>query len=104
MNHLHCDELEEDGHVWAYRKILSHASPFTKQDPQHQGSSYNLMVEWENGDISEEPLNWMIKENPIPVAQYAIEADMLDTPGWKQLKRLAKREKLLTRLIKQAKL
>ena len=62
------------------------------------------MVEWENGDISEEPLNWMIKENPIPVAQYAIESDMLDTPGGKQLKRLAKREKLLTRLIKQAKL
>ena len=44
------------------------------------------MVEWENGDISEEPLNWMIKENPIPVAQYAIESDMLDTPGWMQLK------------------
>ena len=27
MNYLHCDELEEDGHVWAYRRILSHATP-----------------------------------------------------------------------------
>ena len=68
MNYLHRDELEEDGHVWAYRKILSHAGPFTSKDPQHRGSSYNLMVEWENGDISEEPLNWMIKENPIQLS------------------------------------
>ena len=35
MNYLHRDELEEDGHVWAYRKILSHAGPFTNKDPQH---------------------------------------------------------------------
>ena len=33
MNYLHCDELEEDGHLWAYRKILSHAGPFTSKDP-----------------------------------------------------------------------
>ena len=72
MNYLHPDELEEDGHVWAYRKILSHAGLFTSKDPQHRGSSFNSMVEWENGNISEEPLNWMIKEYPIPVAQYAI--------------------------------
>ena len=46
----------------------------------------------------------MIKENAIPIAQYAKENNILNTPGWKSLKKIAKREKLLERLVNQAKL
>ena len=37
-------------------------------------------------------------------ALYAKENGLLDTPGWKQFKRIAKREKVLTRMLNQAKL
>ena len=104
MNYLHRDELDEEGHIWSYRKILAHSGPFTNKDKEHKGSSYNVLIEWENGDVTEEPLNWMIKENAIPIAQYAKENNLLNTPGWKSLKKIAKREKLLERLVNQAKL
>ena len=99
MNYLHRDELDEEGHIWSYRKILAHTGPFTNKDKEHKGSSYNVLIEWENGDITEEPLNWMIKENAIPIAQYAKENNLLNTPGWKSLKKIARREKLLERLV-----
>ena len=104
MNYLHRDELEEDGQIWSYRKILSHSGPFSNKDKEWKGSSYNVLVEWENGDITEMQHGWMIKENEIPMTHYAIENNLLDTPGWKILKRVARREKLLTRLTNQAKL
>ena len=104
MNYLHRDELDEEGHIWSYRKVLAHTGPFTNKDKEYKGSSYNVLIEWENGDVTEEPLNWMIKENAIPIAQYAKENNLLNTPGWKSLKKIPKREKLLERLVNQAKL
>ena len=46
----------------------------------------------------------MIKENAIPIAQYGKEKNLLNTSGWKSLKNIARREKLLERLVNQAKL
>ena len=57
-----------------------------------------------NGEISFEPLNLMIADDEVTVAKYAKDNDMLDTPGWKALKRLANRTIKLTCLINQAKL
>ena len=74
------------------RKVLAHTGPFTNKDKEHKGSSYNVLIEWENGDITEEPLNWMIKENAMPIAQYVKEKDLLDTPGWKLFGRWARHQ------------
>ena len=46
----------------------------------------------------------MMADNPVTVARCAKENDILDTEGWRKLKRMAKREKMLTRLVNQAKL
>ena len=62
------------------------------------------MVEWENGELTYEPLELMIKDDPISVAQYASEKNLLELPGWKRLRRYTKNKKKLKRMVKQAKL
>jgi len=51
-----------------------------------------------------EPLDVIAKDDPVTCAVYAKEHGLLDTPGWKQFKRIAKRSKRLIRMVRQAKL
>ena len=48
------------------------------------------MVEWESGEVTYEPLTLISKDDPITCAVYAKKHDLLDTTGWKHLKRYAK--------------
>jgi len=43
-------------------------------------------------------------DDPVTCAEYARTHDLLDTPGWKRFRRLAKNEKKIKRMINQAKL
>ena len=104
MNYIYREQSQEDGKLWNYRRVLAHRGPLTPADKGYKHSKYNVSIEWENGEITEEALSWMIRENPIPMAEYARDNNLLDTEGWRQLRRIAKREKLLDRLVKQAKL
>jgi hypothetical protein len=36
--------------VWQFQRILSHQGPLKPMHPDHNGSSYNVLVEWENGE------------------------------------------------------
>ena len=83
---------------------MSHQGPLHTRHPDYKGSSYNVMIEWENGEISSEPLHVIAKDDPVSVAVYAKENDLLDTPGWKRHKAIAKRHKKYIRFINQAKL
>jgi hypothetical protein len=63
-----------------------------------------LLVEWENGEITTEPLSVIAADDPVTCAVYAREHELLDVEGWKRFQNLAKREKHFLRLIKQAKM
>jgi hypothetical protein len=45
----------------------------------------------------------MIKDDPVPVASYATDNNLLDTPGWKRIKHVARSKKRLNRMINQTK-
>ena len=79
--------------LWKFRRIVSHEGPLRPTDRNYNGSKYNVIVKWENGEITPEPLSIIAANNPVTCAIYTKENDLLDTPGWKQLKRLAKRAK-----------
>ena len=104
MNHLHQDQLEDDGSTWKYQNVLGHQGPLTHGDPHCKGSKCNVEIEWENGEITFEPLGSIKEDDPITMAQCAKAQNPLDPDGWKSLKRFANREKKLQRLIRQAKL
>ncbi len=107
--------------VWKFKRILDHVGPLTAakhsagkdgEKWHYQGSSYNVQVEWETGEIDWRPLYtprtkvgvW--HTDPVTVAIYASQNGLLDKPGWKLpgLKRLAKTQKRLVRIANQAKL
>ena len=57
-------------------------------------------MSWLNGSLGEityEPLALISKDDPITCAVYAKKHDLLDTTGWKHLKRYAKTSKRLIR-------
>jgi hypothetical protein len=103
-------EEQEDIHngntdtVWAFKQIKAHFGPLKLQHPDYKGSSYNLLIEWDDGSETLEPLDIMIKDDPLSVATYAHENNLLDTTGWKRIKNIATNQNKLNKMIIQANL
>ena len=72
--------------------------------PQYKGSKYNVKTEWENGEITHEPLDIIAKDDPVTCAIYARENNLLEILGWKRFQSIAKREKKMIHMANQAKL
>jgi hypothetical protein len=87
-----------------FKHIVGHKGPFRTSDPEYKGSRYNVLVEWENGEITSEPLNIFGKDNPVTCAVYAREHGLLGEEGWKQLKGIVKREKKMLRMVNQSRI
>ena len=87
------DAEEDPDSLFKFRDIVAHQGPLESTDPNHKGSKYNVMVERESGEVTYEPLTLISKDDPITCAVYAKKHDLLDTTGWKHLKRYAKTSK-----------
>ena len=101
------DYIEKDADdpvYWKFKRIIAHEGPLHQEHPSYNGSKWNVMVEWENGEVTSEPLTIIANDDPASCAQYALNNDLLYTEGWRQFRRLAKNMKKLTRQINQAKL
>ena len=72
--------------VWNYTRIVGHRGPLSYISPGYKGSRWNVIIEWENGDTSEEPLSTLATDNPVTCAIYAEHNGLLDTHGWKQFR------------------
>jgi hypothetical protein len=102
LDHIQRDE--EGTTVWKFKRITAHEGPLKDNHPNYKGSKYNVMVEWETGEITSEPLSIIAADDPVTCAIYARENGLLDKEGWKRFKRLARREKKMLRMVNQAKL
>ena len=100
----HITQQEDDKILWKFCRIVAHEGPLTDKDPTYKGSSYNIMIKWETGEITSEPLTIAAADDPVTCALYARDNDLLDLPGWKRFKSIAKRQKKLLRMANQAKL
>jgi hypothetical protein len=67
---------------------------------EYNGSQCNVLIEWESGDITSEPLKIVAVDDPVSCSIYARENE----PGWKRFKHIAKQEKKFTCIINQDKL
>ena len=109
LSNLIEDQHEKELHApesatWAFKSLNGHEGPISPSSKRYKGSSYNVLVHWEDGSETFEPLSVMAKEDPLTCALYAKDHDLLDTPGWKSLKRIASREVKFSRMVKQAQL
>ena len=98
------DAEEDPDSLFKFRDIVAHQGPLESTDPNHKGSKYNVMVEWESGEVTYKPLTLISKDDPITCAVYAKKHDLLNTTGWKHLKRYAKTSKRLIRAVKQSRI
>ena len=98
------DAEEDSDSLFKFRDIVAHQGPPESTDPDQKGSKYNVMVEWESGEVTYEPLTLISKDGPITCAVYAKKHDLLDTTGWKHLKRYARTSKRLIRAVKQSRI
>jgi hypothetical protein len=64
---------ENDAIVWRFRHIVGHQGPLLWHDKDYNGSRFNLLVEWENGEITTEPLSVIAADDPVTCAVYARE-------------------------------
>ena len=98
------DAEQDPDSLFKFRDIVAHQGPLESTDPDQKGGKYNVMVEWESGEVTYEPLTLISKDDPITCAVYAKKHDLLDTTGWKHLKRYAKTSKRLIRAVKQSRI
>ena len=107
------DYIEQDDSwdgVWKFQEILDHKI-VKPNDKEYRGSRYNVLVRWETGETTWEPLttknkDGVYEQDPVTVAIYADKHQLLNTPGWKLpgLRKYAKTQKRLLRFANQAKL
>ncbi len=90
--------------LYHFRGIIGHQGPLDSKHPNWKKSKYNILVEWETGEKTYEPLLAFIKDDPVTCAQYAKANDLLHLDEWKKLRTLARRAKVLSRAILQSKL
>ena len=98
------DAEEDPDSLFKFKDIVAHQGPLESTDPDHKESKYKVMVDWESGEVTYEPLALISKDDPITCAVYAKKHDLLDTTGWKHLKRYAKTSKRLIRAVKQSRI
>ena len=84
------DAEEDPDSLFRFRDIVAHQGP--------------LEVEWESGEATYEPLTLISKDDQNTCADYAKKHDLLDTTGWKHLKRYAKTSKRLIRAVQQSRI
>ena len=89
---------------WSFKDIIAHQGPLTKEDPHYKGSSYNVMIKWDTGETSYESLSLVVEDDPLSCAVYAKRHGLLNTPGWKHLKKYVRTNRRLLRAAKQSKI
>ena len=82
---------------------------FSFQDiPDHRlikgyNSSYEVLVNWEYGSVTWEPVLVMRRNDPIYLSKYEHDNHLIYKHGWKQLRLYVKNNKKMNRLLKAAK-
>ena len=46
------DTGQLDNGLYKFKCIKDHRGPYTSSDPEHLGSSYHLLIEWETGEMT----------------------------------------------------
>jgi len=82
--------------VWIYKTVLDHRKT--------KNGKFEVKVQWEDDQVSWEPLSTLATDDPVFMAQYALDNDLLSTPGWKRFRRYGKSKKKMNRLVRQSKL
>ena len=97
-------DMGTDQELYRFRAIIGVQGPLFCIRSRLERKQYNVQVEWETGEITFEPLSIIAADDPVTCVAYAKENDLLALEGWCRFRRLAKKNKVLVRAIKQSKI
>ena len=83
---------------------MAHEGPLTQNHHSYKGSRYNVLIEWENGEVTSELLSSIATDDPVTRAIYAKDNGHLHLPGWKHFKSMVKTHQKFIRTVNEAKL
>ena len=75
VNYLYLDK--ESDNLWQFKDTFSHEAPLSQGHKNYKRSKYNLMIKWENNEVTSMPLSQLAKGDPVSCAQYALDNDLL---------------------------
>ena len=84
--------VDPDDQYWMFDEVKDH---------KRVEGKWHILVIWQDGSSTWEPLRKMMQDDPVTVEKYAFDHDLLLVPGWKSLRRYAKNRKKINRLLKQ---
>ena len=90
IDHIECSENAPV--MWELDEIIGHQGPLLHNHPNYDGSPYNVTVRWSNGETTDELLSIIATDAPVACAVYAKKKKLLNQPGWKRFKRIAKQQ------------
>jgi len=90
-------EAERDPYdvTWIFKALKHH---------HKNGKYWEVLMHWEDESETWEPLNVIWRSDPVTLAKYADEKNLLDVSGWKRFRRYVKNKKKLNRMVKQVQL
>jgi len=80
QNSSEYQKLHDGERLWIFTSIKEHK----RIDQQ-----WFVLVNWEDGSATWEPLSVIANDDPVTCALYAKDNNLLDTPGWKRFRRIA---------------
>ena len=95
---------EQDLGLWKFKSITAHQGPLSKSDQAYKGSRFNVLVNWETGERTYEPLHVVAADDPVTCAIYEKENGLLEEDGCHCFCRIANWQKKCICLINEAKL
>ena len=106
MDHLEAanKDSETSDDLYKFRALIGHQGPLESRDTNWKGCKYNVLVDWETGEKTYEPLSDLAADDPATCATHDKENSLLHTEGWKRFRNLAKKDKILTRAVMQSKI
>jgi hypothetical protein len=87
---LEDEAVSPEDKVWTLKDVLGHQGPLKKSHKEYKGFLYNFLLLWDNGSETYEPLDMVIKYDPVTLAAHAHKHGLLNEPGWKKLKTIAR--------------
>jgi hypothetical protein len=88
---------EEDVECWTFDKILKH-----RDSPTKGRKGIEILVTWVGYEVPTwEPMEGIKKDDPVTLAKYAEEHDLLEKTAWKWAARYVKRKTRFVRMFRQ---
>ena len=81
------NEISDD--LYKFRALIGSQRPLNTTDPNWKPCIYNVLVDWETGEKTYEPLSVLAVDDQVTCATYAKEKDLLHIVGWKRFRYLA---------------